>query len=249
MSIWSKAAEYGRKFVTGLVLSVPIYITVSDHLFCIARVEGTSMQPTLNPKTQKTSDIVFLDRFHARNYSNIQRGDIIALISPKDPSIRFVKRVIGIEGDYVRTPRYKREHVYVPPGHCWIEGDNSRSSLDSNSFGPVSLGLINGLATHVIWPPKRWKRIELEIPKEREPAVLNRGDLFKNLKCRRVDESTENKDSPEEISVSPTTEAIVEFLTLDDESDLDEDFYIIERCDELGQMPVDDDTPVNDDVR
>ena len=65
------------------------------------------------------------------------------------------------------------------------------------------------------------------------------------------DESIDDKDSSEEISVLPskTTEAIVEFLTLDDESDLDEDFYIIERCDELGQMPVDDDTPVNDDVR
>lgn len=25
----------------------------------------------------------------------------------------------------------------VPPGHCWIEGDNPKVAVDSNSYGPV----------------------------------------------------------------------------------------------------------------
>jgi len=36
--------------------------------------------------------------------------------------------------------------VVVPYGHVWLEGDNCRSSLDSNYFGPVSRGLIQGKA-------------------------------------------------------------------------------------------------------
>ena len=28
--------------------------------------------------------------------------------------------------------------IRVPEGHCWVEGDNKASSLDSRTFGPVS---------------------------------------------------------------------------------------------------------------
>lgn len=27
--------------------------------------------------------------------------------------------------------------VKIPHGHCWVEGDNSASSVDSRSIGPV----------------------------------------------------------------------------------------------------------------
>ncbi|CAE7028302.1 Mitochondrial inner membrane protease subunit 2 [Pyrenophora teres f. teres] len=39
--------------------------------------------------------------------------------------------------------------VVVPYGHVWLEGDNARSSLDSNFFGPVSKGLVQGKAVRV----------------------------------------------------------------------------------------------------
>ncbi|EMD62500.1 hypothetical protein GGP41_001986 [Bipolaris sorokiniana] len=39
--------------------------------------------------------------------------------------------------------------VVVPYGHVWIEGDNWRKSLDSNDFGPISKGLIQGRAVKV----------------------------------------------------------------------------------------------------
>ncbi|USP75415.1 uncharacterized protein yc1106_02689 [Curvularia clavata] len=39
--------------------------------------------------------------------------------------------------------------VVVPYGHVWIEGDNWRKSLDSNDFGPISKGLIQGKAVKV----------------------------------------------------------------------------------------------------
>ena len=31
----------------------------------------------------------------------------------------------------------------------------------------MSLGLIQGKATHVVWPPKRWQRLENFVPEDR----------------------------------------------------------------------------------
>ncbi|CAN9351994.1 unnamed protein product [Alternaria alternata] len=53
--------------------------------------------------------------------------------------------------------------VVVPYGHVWLEGDNWRKSLDSNDFGPVSKGLIQGKAIRV-W--RDWWRLR-EVGDER----------------------------------------------------------------------------------
>lgn len=43
--------------------------------------------------------------------------------SPQDTKRMLVKRIIGIEGDFVMTlPPYPDPVVRVPPGHLWIEG-------------------------------------------------------------------------------------------------------------------------------
>lgn len=43
--------------------------------------------------------------------------------------------------------------VVVPYGHVWVEGDNWRNSYDSNDFGPISKGLIEGKA---LWIWRSW---------------------------------------------------------------------------------------------
>ena len=43
----------------------------------------------------------------------------------------------------------------IPAGHIWIEGDYSENSLDSNTFGPIPLGLLKAKATHVVYPKFR----------------------------------------------------------------------------------------------
>lgn len=50
----------------------------------------------------------------------------------------MVKRIIGLPGDWIQVPD-KAEILKVPEGHCWVEGDNANSSLDSRYFGPVHL--------------------------------------------------------------------------------------------------------------
>lgn len=46
------------------------------------------------------------------------------------------------------------------------------NSLDSNCFGPVSLGLITAKATHIVWPPSRMRALSSEIPKQRQPITI-----------------------------------------------------------------------------
>lgn len=152
-----------RKFVTSVLIGIPVGVTFLDCVGYVARVDGVSMQPALNPSSSN-QDYVFLSRWDVRS-KNVQRGDIVSLISPKDPSQKIIKRMVGLEGDVVSTLGYKQEIVRIPEGHCWVEGDHTGHSLDSNTFGPVALGLMTARATFIVWPPDRWGSLERELPR------------------------------------------------------------------------------------
>ncbi|XP_066154050.1 mitochondrial inner membrane protease subunit 2 [Euwallacea fornicatus] len=157
-------------FLKSLIFGVPIGITVVDSIGYIARVDGISMQPALNPDRNIT-DYVFLNRLAVKSYE-VQRGDIVSLVSPKDPSQKIIKRVVGLQGDIIRTLSYKDHIVEIPDGHFWIEGDHTGHSMDSNNFGPVSLGLLTAKASLIVWPPSRWQIIENFLPSSRVPLNL-----------------------------------------------------------------------------
>lgn len=93
-----------------ILIGVPIGFAfvkpfVLDTFGFIARVDGVSMQPTLNPDS-KTTDYVFLNHWSVRRY-NIHRGDVISFISPKSPDRFLIKRVVGLAGDFISTIGYK----------------------------------------------------------------------------------------------------------------------------------------------
>ncbi|KAM9753119.1 mitochondrial inner membrane protease subunit 2 isoform 1-T2 [Menidia menidia] len=162
--------RYLRAFVSGFFVAVPVTVTVLDRLAYVARVEGASMQPSLNPGGASECDVVLLNRWSVRKYQ-VQRGDVVSVWSPKNPKQKIIKRVIGLEGDFIRTLGYKNRFVRVPDGHFWIEGDHHGHSLDSNSFGPVSVGLLHGRASHILWPPARWQKIQPTLPADRGPLA------------------------------------------------------------------------------
>ncbi|XP_033127438.1 mitochondrial inner membrane protease subunit 2-like [Anneissia japonica] len=70
----------------------------------------------------------------------------------------------------IRTLKYKNRYVKVPTGHIWIEGDHSEVSLDSNIFGPVSLGLLHAKASRIVWPPHRQQKLKSFVPSNRQPV-------------------------------------------------------------------------------
>lgn len=84
-----------------------------------------------------------------------------SLRSPVHPNVISVKRVIGLEGDIVHTRKpFPNSYVRVPPGHIWVEGDGGEGrSLDSNTYGPISAGLVTGKITHILYPFRKAGRV------------------------------------------------------------------------------------------
>ncbi|KAI0021047.1 mitochondrial inner membrane protease subunit-like protein [Xylariomycetidae sp. FL0641] len=144
-------------YLFGIATWLPVIISFNDYVGEVTWIEGNSMYPFFNAEKNETTrqDIVLNFKYNAQY--GLRRGMIVTLWHPYDPEKTAVKRVIGLPGDVVRTrDPYPVPTVRIPPGHVWVEGDGGpRESRDSNTYGPVSTGLIIGKVTHILWP---WHR-------------------------------------------------------------------------------------------
>ncbi|KAG7663744.1 uncharacterized protein J8A68_002753 [[Candida] subhashii] len=137
----------------------PVLYTFTNHGYQPYKISGFSMTPTFNPGTETTTnDIVIVQKFNLKKPSSLDRGDIIMFRSPSNPEKLLTKRVIGLQGDLIRpkSPPYPKPEVRIPRNHLWVEGDNGIHSIDSNTFGPISQGLVVGKVMTVIWPLNRF---------------------------------------------------------------------------------------------
>ncbi|NIM95182.1 MAG: signal peptidase I [Anaerolineales bacterium] len=132
------------------------------------RVESISMEPSLYE-----GEFVVVNKL-AYRWAEPQRGDIIVFRYPGNPSKRFIKRIIGLEGDiisvqdekvyvngtiieepYIKAaPRYEGEWV-VGHGKVFVLGDNRNNSNDSKNWEPLSMDSVIGKAIFVYWPPNK----------------------------------------------------------------------------------------------
>ncbi|XP_048548910.1 mitochondrial inner membrane protease subunit 2-like [Triticum urartu] len=158
--LWSIA----KMSVTGGVIG----ITISDRYVTVVAIKGHSMHPTMTgTDSALRGDIVLAEKGCLDRYK-FSRGDVILFKCPSNHKEVFVKRLIGLPGEWIQLPA-SSEIIKVPQGHCWVEGDNAARSWDSRSFGPIPLGLINGRVTHIIWPPSKMGRVERKWPEDRIP--------------------------------------------------------------------------------
>lgn len=183
-------AQYWRALRETLVYAaaaLPIAATINHSLCSVARIEGVSMQPALNPEYGST-DYVLVDKTSWRYAGGVERGDVVIITNPHDPSQLLVKRVIATEGDWIRN-RLDQTLTRVPTSKIWVEGDNDLpgQSHDSNDFGAVPLGLVCGTAAAVVWPLSRSGAVP---PADRESSLRR---LYQRKKTRSKKRRSRNR--------------------------------------------------------
>lgn len=155
-----------------VLLSVLLFLGINSVSARI-RVDGFSMEPTLH-----NGEFVIVNKL-AYKLGEPQRGDVIVFRFPRDPQQEYIKRIIGLPGDYVKIkggmvyvngepipepyiaaePRYQNEW-HVPEGSLFVLGDNRNNSSDSHNWGPVPIEYVIGKAVFVYWPPQQWGFID-----------------------------------------------------------------------------------------
>jgi len=168
-------------WVRDLAFSILIAVVLIVFIYQPVKVEGTSMQPTLENRER-----IFINKFTYRfGLGDVERGDTVVFWYPEDPSKSYIKRVIGIPGDRIRIdlgqvfvndrplvedyvepdfkdqmswPSNRRDRV-VPPAQYFVLGDHRSSSSDSRSWGFVPRENIYGKAVFAYWPLDRLGRL------------------------------------------------------------------------------------------
>jgi signal peptidase I len=157
-----------RYWLRDLILSLLMAFIVIVFFYQPVQVEGTSMMPELY-----NHERIFINKFVYR-FEPIHRFDIVVFHYPLDPSKSYIKRVVGLPGEWVSIhagrvyingeplresfiPRSYLDHddypsTFVPPHHYFVLGDHRDESNDSREWGTVDRKYIYGKAVFVYWP-------------------------------------------------------------------------------------------------
>ncbi|KAF2151937.1 LexA/Signal peptidase [Myriangium duriaei CBS 260.36] len=116
----------------------------SSYLYSFDTTWGISMLPHI----AADGDVVVVSKYY-RHGRDVQVGDLVSFRHPIDAESQALKRVMGLEGDFVLRDsphRGRGEMIQVPAGHCYVVGDNLDHSRDSRMWGPLPMALIKGKA-------------------------------------------------------------------------------------------------------
>lgn len=150
-------------------IAVVLYLVIQTFLLQTFRVEGRSMQDSLQP-----DEHLLIDKLTPR-FDGYSRGDVVVLHPPDQgqDATPYIKRVIGEPGDhlelkgdrvwvngvelpetYVNYPTRSGEWtvIDVPAGELIVMGDHRNASLDSREFGSVKESEVIGRAVLRFWP-------------------------------------------------------------------------------------------------
>lgn len=173
-----------REYAEALVLALLLALVIRTFIVQSFKIPSESMMNTL-----LVGDYLLGDKFTYGlkiPFSGIsiydgrdpQRGDIVIFAYPKDPSVDFIKRIVGVPGDVieVRNKQLYRNNepvregfirftdpdnilgvrdnygpVTVPEGHYFMMGDNRDNSQDSRFWGFVARDAIRARAWRIYW--------------------------------------------------------------------------------------------------
>ncbi|HEX4348000.1 MAG TPA: signal peptidase I [Vicinamibacterales bacterium] len=154
----------GRSVFSAAVYALLIVTFVGQ----VARVEGFSMQPTLEDQ-----DRLIVDKL-SYVIGSPRPGDVVMLRYPAEPTTMYVKRVMAKPGDLVESlngvvfvngvavpddyvAAENRSHddfgpQTIKPGYYFVMGDHRNDSADSRVFGQVPEKYIVGKVKLRWWP-------------------------------------------------------------------------------------------------
>lgn len=160
-----------REIVTLVILALLIVVPIRVFIAQPFVVEGLSMYPTFGDK-----DYLIVDEISYR-LGEPERGDVVIFRYPGNPSIFYVKRIIGLPGETVRIERgnvaitradgtaLSFEEPYVVAEDAtytltstlgadqyFVMGDNRPKSSDSRVWGPLPKEDIIGRAYLRVFP-------------------------------------------------------------------------------------------------
>jgi len=167
-TVWQRI---GAEVAAGVqtLFSAAVYATlIVTFGFQVARVDGLSMEPTL-----EDADRLIVNKL-VYELGDPRPGDIVMLYYPVNPEKMFVKRVIAQEGDEVRivdgrvfvneipfpddyVPEEYRSHddwgpTTIQQGYYFVMGDHRNNSSDSRNWGQVPKKYIVGKVKLRWWP-------------------------------------------------------------------------------------------------
>jgi len=166
---FEKRYRFIREVMETIVLTVLMFVIINLAVQNYD-IQGPSMEPTLHNQERIMVDKVSYS-FHLPS-----RGDIIVFTAPNNPSLNYVKRIIGIPGDTITVddttvkldgvtlrepyidpkrqgnPYDPIDNRVVPAGNYFVMGDDRVNSSDSRDWGFVPRKNIVGRAAVVYWP-------------------------------------------------------------------------------------------------
>lgn len=162
-----------KEIATFLVLAVVIVLPIRLFLANPFVVEGESMFPTFD-----SADYLIVDQLTYR-FEDPKRGEVVVFRYPNDPSVFYIKRIIGLPGETVSIDKGTvtitktdgtsliLEEPYVVAedatytqstnlgsGQFFVMGDNRPRSSDSRSWGPLPEKDIMGRAFLRVFPAR-----------------------------------------------------------------------------------------------
>eukprot|EP01083_Nonionella_stella_P084270 233234_1 len=175
-------------------------------------IEGPSMFPTL----QENKGQVMLRTPFSKRKGDV--GDIIVFRSPNSGK-DAVKRIIATEGATVRCKKdfwSEPDYIEIPPDHVWVQGDNSRVSIDSRDYGPLHRDRIIGrvFATFTVSLPHRVsKTLEYAPRVQVAPKELERIKeaqlIYDSIQENSKNEQDSSNSKSETVSSAQKTDSLI----------------------------------------
>ncbi|NCU41558.1 MAG: signal peptidase I [Candidatus Moranbacteria bacterium] len=185
--------EIIKVFFLAFIIIVPVRMFIFQPFF----VQGSSMEPNfhdgeyllVNEWGYKHTEIGFSSNpfLTVDSFRELKRGDVVVFRYPKNPSVFYVKRIIGLPGEKILFKEGRIEIIekggvnrffldeseYLPKttitkniestslsdDEYFVMGDNRLHSNDSRAWGPVNKFFIIGKVAFRMWPFDKLSRV------------------------------------------------------------------------------------------